>query len=296
MSTDAVTHAARKRLKRYLIWPAWLPHAAYALAVAGCPAALLSLMLWKLRLAALAVGCIALGSLIVWIYRLFVASQKEFDAIAESDYVRVQALALASFGLEPSQLRHPAPCKFRSVSQLAPRPVGDPFRGVRIGTDEKPRRSPVDYAVVNFGLSNMFVFRCTMDLTTGNPVHEDKYEIAYRDMASVESTVERDTLKVGFFRGNHELLRMWKPLGVKRINGVLQLDGAQTLSVRLNNGEHLPIAAWKGHGLGVPSGEGRKSTASALELQRILREIKQGSARKQPEPAAGPVIRRLQGT
>jgi hypothetical protein len=218
----------------------------------------------------------------LWHYwrSLYVASQKEFDYIAETDYAAAQAVALDRFGLAPDELMHDEPCKFRNATTK--RDIGQAFSGLRVGSDEKPRRSPHEYLVVNFGHAHLFVFRCVWDLTSGNTLWEETHEFAYRDITCVELTHKKDTIRINL--KTRELLPLWKPAGIVPVNGRIQVPADESVALRLASGELVELFAWKRSSGGVPSGEGKKSYQNAVRLQKLVRELKQ--RRVPTEPAA----------
>jgi hypothetical protein len=225
-----------------------------------------------LLLAAILVG----GGGMVWRYwrGLFVASQKEFDHIAEVDFAAAQTVALARFEISATDLIHAEPCRFRSA--VGKRDIGQAFTGLRVGSDEKPRRSPVEYLIVNFGKTHLLVFRCVWDLTSGNTLWEETHEFAYRDIATVVLTHKKETIRINL--KTRELLPLWKSAGIVPVNGFIQVPADESVALRLVSGELLELLSWKRSGGGIPSGEGKKSSVSAQRLQKLVRELKQPSA------------------
>ena len=209
--------------------------------------------------------------------KLYVASQKEFDHIAETDYKGIQTLALARFELTAADLRDPEPCKFRSATK---RDIGHAFSGLRVGTDEKPRRSPMEYLVVNFGHANLFMFRCVWDLTTGNTLWEESHEFAYRDIACVELTHKKETIRINL--RTRELLPALKKEGIVPMHRAVQVPTEESVALRLTSGELVELASWRRSTAGIFSGEGKRAFATAQRLQKLVREF------KQPRPPASP--------
>ena len=276
MSTSAalvIDRHARQRLKRHFnklylsLWPQILMFLGALCPVFG---------LYNLeRLLDFVLLGIFLGG-IGWFWHfwcgLFVASQKEFDHIAETDFIGAQSVALERFDVAASDLIHAEPCKFRKVTTT--RPIGAAFVGLRVGSDEKPRRSPHEYLIVNFGKSHLLLFRCVWDLTSGTTLWEETHEFAYRDIASVLLTHKKDTFRVNM-RVRREIVPLWKAAGIAPINGRIQLPGDESVALRLVNGEQVPLFDWKRSSGGIPSGEGKKSFAAAQRLQKLVRELKQ---------------------
>jgi hypothetical protein len=276
---------ARKRLKRHFNphnWSLW-PEISIIAGVVSLVSGLYFLdHFWSLIL--LAVVLAGSGMLVRYWRSLFVASQKEFDHIAESDFTGAQAIALDRFELKPDDLINPEPCKFRGQSTT--RDIGQAFAGMRVGSDERPRRSPHEYLVVNFGHTNLFVFRCVWDLTSGNTINEESHEFAYRDIASVVLTHKKDTIRINL--KTRELLPLWKAAGVVPINDRIQVPSDEAVALRLVSGETLELFKWKRSSFGIPSGEGKKSFQNAQRLQKLVRELKQSDAASANPAASAP--------
>lgn len=278
MSTTAaavIDRHARKRLKRHFNPHHWTPWPEIAI-LGGVFSLIYGLFyldhLWSCVLFAIVLA--GTGMLVRYWRGLFVASQKEFDHIAETDFTTAQSLALERFELSADDLIHPDPCKFRQAATT--RDIGQAFVGVRVGSDEKPRRSPHEYLIVNFGRANLFVFRCVWDLTAGTTVWEESHEFAYRDIASVVLSHKKDTIRINL--KTRELLPFWKPAGIVPVNDRIQVPSDESVALRLVSGETLELFKWKRSSGGIPSGEGKKSFQNAQRLQKLVRELKQSDA------------------
>jgi hypothetical protein len=144
---------------------------------------------------------------------------------------------------------------------------------LRVGSDEKPRRTPHEYLIVNFGRSHLLLFRCVWDLTSGNTLWEETLEFAYRDIASVLLSHKKETIRINL--KTREFLPLWKAAGVVPINGRIQVPVDESVALSLVSGEQVELFNWKRSGGGVPSGEGKKSSQNAQRLQKLVRELKQ---------------------
>jgi hypothetical protein len=274
---------ARERLKRHLIasnhwyWPQPAMVAGVLLLIS-----ILFYMQHAWTLFLCAVVCGGSGALEYFRRELFVASQKEFDRIAEEDFKNAHNFALARFELKPEELAHSEPCKFRGGASN--RDLGGAFTGTRVGTDEKPRRTPHEYLIVNFGRQHLFLFRCAWDLTTGTTIWEELTEFAYQDIASVSLTHKKATFKINL-RTRRDIAPLWKKEGIVPINDTLQVPSDETVALSLVSGEVIELLSWKRSGLGIPSGEGKKSHQTAQRLQKLVRELKLTPAAT-PSPAS----------
>ena len=289
---SSIDRRARKRLRRHF-WPThyW----AELLAILGfflllAPAFLGHFLGFFLTgLAALAIGLFWR-----WLRSVFMATQPEFDRIAESDYQFIEQVALQSFGLEPSELRFPDAAQFRNPATK--RDIGQTFKGQKLGTDEKMRRTPHEFMIVHFGHGHLFMFGCVWDLTTANTIEEWNQEFAYRDIASVELTHKKQTIRINL--KTRELIPLWKPHGIAPVNGELQVPTDEAVSLRLVSGESVQVFSWARSGAnGMPAGEGFKSYRAARLMQARVRQLKHRApapapARPTPPPAP-PTIRHM---
>ena len=276
VSTSAaavIDRHARKRLKRHFSKIHWIL-APEILMFAGAMCPIFGLYRLDRLFDMVLLGILFGGSGWIWRYwtSLYVASQKEFDHIAETDYVGAQTVALKRFDLNAADLIHAEPCKFRNAAPK--RDIGQAFAGLRVGSDEKPRRSPHEYLIVNFGKSHLLMFRCVWDLTSGTTLWEETNEFAYHAIASVMLTHKKDTFRVNM-RVRREILPLWKAAGIVPVNGKIHLPADESVALHLVNGDKVELFAWKLSGGGIPSGEGKKSAASAQRLQKLVRELKQ---------------------
>jgi len=219
-----------------------------------------------------------------------IANEADVDALAEADLAAARARALEAFQLDPEELHHEGPCSFRSSG--AGEATGAAFAGEKLGRDNRRRWTPHDLTVVHFGYDQMFVYRCSMDLTTGEVILERTYELAYRELVSIETHSEKDVLPVpepsDALARLRRALRSWfrrqldrEPLPPSRM---LQVDGHQTLGVRLASGERIDLASWQGHLAGVPTQEVGLNVAASRHLQRVIRELKRHTARPRRPP------------
>lgn len=286
-STAAVIDRhARKRLKRHFNAQHWtlVPE---LMMLAGLMSLISGLYFLEhfvdLLLAAILLG--GTGMVIRYWRSLYVASQKEFDHIAEADFAGAQTIALQRFEISASDLLHAEPCRFRMATTKLD--IGQAFVGLRVGSDEKPRRSPHEYLIVNFGRTHLFIFRCAWDLTSGTTLVEETHELAYHDIACVVLRHKKETIKVNL-KVRRDIVPLWKAAGIVPINDMLQVPTDESVALRLVSGELIELASWKRSGMGIPSGEGKKSSLNAQRLQKLVRELKQAGADAASSGASSP--------
>jgi hypothetical protein len=236
----------------------------------------------------------ALGLSWRWFRTFNMASQAEFDHIAEADYAFIEQVALQSFALEPDELRFPDPAKFRNPATK--RDIGQAFKGAKFGTDEKMRRTPHEFMIVHFGHGHLFMFGCVWDLTTGTTIEEWMFEFAYRDIASVELTHKKQTIPVNL--KTRELVPLWKKHGIVPLNRELQVPTEESVALRLVTGDVIPIFEWSRSGAGIPSGEGFKSYRAARLMQARVRQLKHRTppAVRPTPPPVPPTIRHMRSS
>lgn len=277
--------AARLRLKRHF-WPGHWTMYPEAMMMAGLVAPIVGLFFLGHLLALSVLGLLVGGAGWAWHKwrKFFVGSQVEFDRIAEADYLGIQQLALQRFELTADDLRFPDPCKFRSATTK--RDIGHAFQGLRVGSDEKGRRSPHEYLVINFGHHQLFVLRCVWDLTSGSTVYEETHEFAFRDIVCVELTHKKETIRINL--NTRPLIPLWAKNGVHPVNGWLQVPTDESVSLRLVHGEVLELFSWKRSAGGLPSGEGKNCFLTAQRLQKQVRELKRPRHHASAEASAAP--------
>jgi hypothetical protein len=304
----AIDRLARKRLRRHF-WLNYLLYWPELAMVAGLVTVISGLFFLDsfLNCFLSAVVLAGTGFLVRSWRSLYVATQLEFDHIAETDYKAIQTLALARFELTPADLRDPEPCKFRSATK---RDIGNAYAGQRTGSDEKVRRSPMEFLVINFGHAHLFFFRCVWDLTTGTTIWEETLEFAYRDISSVQLSHKKDTIRINL--RTRELLPALKKEGITPLHKHVQLPSDESVALRLISGEQVELFAWKRSAGGIFSGEGKRHFVTAQRLQKLVRELKQtrpaqahvatlpgahaGTPDAQPTPKPAPAtIRHLRG-
>jgi hypothetical protein len=197
---------------------------------------------------------------------LMVVTDREFDKIADHDFGNAAVLALQRFQLEPTDLRYES-CRFRTLSTK--RDIGSAFKAQRVGKDKKPRSSPHEFTIINFGHERLFVFRCVFDLTTGSTLWEECRDFAYRDVLSVEREMLRDKVQVASSPNPAELAAMWEAGGTATLRGMVQPPGRQMLRVRLASGELIELVTLPPPNAGPPS-EQEENGQRLLKLLRIL--------------------------
>jgi hypothetical protein len=211
---------------------------------------------------------------------LGVASSQEVDAVAQTDLVAAQALALQRCQLGPGDLMHEQPCRFRNGIS-AQTELGSAFQGDRRGKDLKIRWTPHEITVVNFGRDQLFVYSCALDLTTGNAIYERTHEFFYRDIVSVDTVAETLTVKVK----DPELHLYWQERGARIVSKTLQVDARQSISLQLASGERATLAVWDGYSaVGLQPDEVSINALASTHLRRVVREMKQQAARPHAPP------------
>ena len=272
-----ISRALRKRVRGYFLetqrWPLYM----LGLGCLASAAAFVTSHGASLGLTAAAL--LAVG--VRFAFRpLGVASALEVDAVAHSDFNATQQLALRRCQLEPGDLIHEQPCRFRhGVATLTE--LGAAFQAERRGKDLQIRWTPHEITVVNFGRDQLFVYACALDLTTGNAIYERTQEFFYRDIVSVDTATETETIKVK----DPELRLYWEQRGAHIVSNTLQVDVHQSIGLQLASGERVTLAVWDGYSaLGLqPTEVGINALASA-QLRRVVREMKQHAARQQLPP------------
>ena len=260
-----VDSSLRERLARYFEPPGIFPYLSLAMGAALGLLFAIRFGIW-VGVAAAVVGMGGFGFVAYRVRMLMVVTDREFDKIADHDFGNAAVLALQRFQLEPSDLRYEA-CRFRTPTTK--RDVGTAFKGQKLGRDKKPRSSPHEFTIINFGHERLFLFRCVFDLTTGSTLYEECRDFAYRDVLSVEREMQRAAVPVANSPDPDELSALWQAGGTATLRGIVQSPGKQTLRVRLSSGELIELVTLAPPSGGTPS-EQEENGQRLLKLLRIL--------------------------
>ncbi len=115
-----------------------------------------------------------------------VASDGEIDEWTQEDLNKLNKRSLDKLGIDTSELVG------EGVIVTGPRlsNLGPAKFGFRKGKDNVLRFTPVNSTLINFTKDQLLVYRCALDLLTGNPVNEATDEYFYRDVVSVQTASE----------------------------------------------------------------------------------------------------------
>jgi hypothetical protein len=115
-----------------------------------------------------------------------VASDAEIDEWTQEDLNKLNKRSLDKLGIDTSELVG------EGVIVTGPRlsNLGVAKFGFRKGKDSVLRFTPVNSTLINFTKDQLLVYRCALDLLTGNPVNEATDEYFYRDVVSVQTASE----------------------------------------------------------------------------------------------------------
>lgn len=115
-----------------------------------------------------------------------VASDAEIDQWTQEDLNKLNKRSLDKMGIDASELVS------EGVTITGPRlsNLGPSKFGFRKGKDNVLRFTPVNSTLINFTKDQLLVYRCALDLLTGNPVNEATDEYFYRDVVSVQTSSE----------------------------------------------------------------------------------------------------------
>jgi len=122
----------------------------------------------------------AIGGLGIYSYTNTV-SDHQIDEWTKEDLSSLDKRALKKVGVDESELVGEQAIIFGPAD----------FSVMKVGKDKRIRFGRLRGMVVNFGQHQLLVYTCTMDITTGNTLHESTDEYFYRDVVSV-STKTRD--------------------------------------------------------------------------------------------------------
>ena len=115
-----------------------------------------------------------------------VASDADIDKWTQEGLNKLNNRSLEKMGIDASELVS------EGVIITGPRlsNLGPSKFGYRKGKDNILRFTPVNSTIINFTQSQLLVYRCALDLISGNPVNEATDEYFYRDVVSVQTASE----------------------------------------------------------------------------------------------------------
>ena len=115
-----------------------------------------------------------------------VASDADIDQWTQEDLSKLNKRSLDKMGIDATEVVS------EGVIITGPRlsNLGPAKFGYRKGKDNILRFTPVNSTIINFTQSQLLVYRCALDLISGNPVNEATDEYFYRDVVSVQTSAE----------------------------------------------------------------------------------------------------------
>ncbi len=188
-----------------------------------------------------------------------VASDAEIDQWTQEDLKKLNQRSLEKMGIDASEIVG------EGVIVTGPRlsNLGPAKFGYRKGRDNVLRFTPINSTIINFTQNQLLVYRCALDLITGNPVNEATDEYFYRDVVSVQTL--SDTVSVS--------------LPGTQFQG-LQLNAAETFRLTTSGGTSVSMAL-RDPSLIQKMGGGEIPTTTAERaiqtIRKMLRE-KKGAA------------------
>jgi hypothetical protein len=185
-----------------------------------------------------------------------VVSDGEVDQWTQEDLRKLSGRSLEKMGIDPSEtVADGVIITGPRLSNLGPAPFG-----YRKGKDNILRFTPVNATIINFTQNQLLVYRCALDLISGNPVNEATDEYFYRDVVSVQTSSETVTVS----------------LPGKQFQG-LQLNAAETFKLTTSGGTSVSMAL-RDPSLIEKMGGGEIPTTTAERaiqtIRRMLREKK----------------------
>lgn len=185
-----------------------------------------------------------------------IASDAEIEQWTQEDLKKLNQRSLEKMGIDASEM------VAEGVIITGPRlsNLGPAKFGYRKGKDNILRFTPINSTIINFTQNQLLVYRCALDLISGNPVNEATDEYFYRDVVSVQTSSE--TVSVS--------------LPGKQFQG-LQLNAAETFKLTTSGGTSVSMAL-RDPSLIQKMGGGEIPTTTAERaiqtIRKMLREKK----------------------
>jgi hypothetical protein len=181
-------------------------------------------------------------------------TDQQMDEWLEEDLKGLEKKALNKMGIDETELVS------ESVQIIGPRlwDVGGADVFFKRGKDNVLRFTPVDVSIINFTQSQLLVYSCVLDLTTGNVLNESTDEYFYKDVVQVSTKTESRTVNIPKL-------------------GTLQLNAAETFTLTTSGGTSLsvvlrdPTLIEKMGGGEIPTTRAEKAIQT---VRKMLREKK----------------------
>jgi hypothetical protein len=289
---DPITSASRRKVRAYFKsqGPDWVQR----VLIVGVPALLLLGIATYVGLPLVLVRWLAMLASIVFLVTALIeerAKKREglVDVVAACDFDRAQRLALARSQLTAADLRDPKCCAFFCERAQSSAEYGAALVAKKLGKDERTRWTPHEIACVYIGHEQLFIHHCAIDLTTGAPLYERSRQVFYADIVSVVIDGKLHTFPMPPKRSKAVKASLyWGARGGVVLEGSLQFDGKQQVSLALTSGENLILAAWEGsRDKGQPA-DAVQNKAAALRLRGWVEQGKRKPS--SVAPAVGPRI------
>lgn len=169
------------------------------------------------------------------------ATEQEVDQAIAADRIGIVERAYAKSGADSVELAHGEAAEF---VYLEGRGANGIFSAGRIGQDNIYRRTPMSATVIHYGNDQLLIYKCALDLTTGNKVNEQTRMIFYRDVVSIDSQTSTESYSVEQL--TRAQVKLLEQSHYRVIDGKIQADSTEQISLRLTSGESVTIAVTSG--------------------------------------------------
>ena len=197
------------------------------------------------------------------------------DAVTTADLARVAELAFDHLQLAKLDLRDAKCCAFLGQYVENGENYGNALKRTKLGKDERTRWTPREVASVWVGQDRLWIHWCAIDLTTGATLYERMREIVYGDVVSVVLFGKTTTRPMpAKYRKAVKASRYWSTHGGVVREDLLQIPGAQNLSLALASGGTVPLADWEGSRDSVEPADAVANREAALRLRAWVEDAK----------------------
>lgn len=198
------------------------------------------------------IGLLLIGlSILGIIKRKKSPTDSQFDEWINEDLALLQKKALNKTGIDESQL----------VGAYVPITgfpwsfnLGGSFFSYKKGKDNILRFTPIECTILNFTENQIIVYKCFLDLSTGNSLNESTDEYFYKDVVSVSTKSESKTIN----------------LGVKL--GTFQTNEAEMFSLTTSGGTSISVLL-RDRSLITKLGGGEMPTNKAEQAIQVVRKM-----------------------
>jgi len=146
------------------------------------------------------------------------------------------------------------------------------------GADNVIRFTPVDVSIINFTSNQLVVYKCTLDLTTGNPLNESTDEYFYKDVVSVSTQSKSLTYDQSILAKNFLKDPMGSLSSMNATAGKMQVNLAETFVLTTSGGTSVEVVIKDPVLINISKGGIMPTTRAENAIQTIRKVLREKKA------------------